>query len=74
MLIRNSNVRPIEAGDGQSSSQWRVNDGDHNPPSHLGVDATVDPTVPVTEGGLNTSKLIGLGIALGLGAYLLTRK
>ncbi len=80
IFIRNSNVSPVESGEGQTGTTWRVNDpaamAAHQRSGALpGMGAEEDPgTHPTDTRGWSMGKLVGVGLILGLSAYLLKKQ
>jgi hypothetical protein len=79
ILVRNSNSRPIEDGSGDTSSTWRVSDPGWAENGLLpsgalpGVGADADAGTPTDARGISMGTIVGLGLAVGLGVYLLRK-
>lgn len=75
VMVRSSNQRPVEAGNGPQGSLWQVSDPlvPHLQPSGALPGMGEDPLAPKL--GLSTGALIGLGALAGcLAAYLCSRR
>jgi hypothetical protein len=79
VLVRASNGRPIEAGEGLSSGTWAVSDPGwyHRPGEKVHGALGEDPAAATSEtagSGIGYGKLAVLGAAVGLAIYFLARK
>lgn len=70
VLVRDGNNRPIEAGEGHENSRWGVSDPSWHAIEQRAFNGAI-PGIGALEG---TSKLLAVGAALGLAAWLLIRK
>lgn len=74
ILIRNSNVSPVEDGTGVSGSQWRVNAlGADQSGALPGMGAEEEAAHPTDARGWSMGAMIGVGCILGLAAVLMSR-
>ncbi len=76
ILIRNSNISPVESGSGVAGGQWRVNAlGAYDQSGALpGMGADEEAGAhPTDVRGWSTGAMIGVGLIIGLAGFLVTR-
>jgi len=74
VLVRDSNNRPIEAGEGLEASRWGVSDPSWHAVERKSAESGALPGMGLLGASSPTSVLVAIGVGMGALAWVLSRR